>query len=299
MTSLDAVVIGSGPNGLAAAVTLALAGRSVAVYESSDRLGGGLQSTALGEEGYVHDLCASVHPLGVASPFFRSLTDQGLLSDLWRYAEVEFAQPLDNGDAAVARADLTQTVAAFSPTGADRYRRLVAPVSRRMDDLLPEILRPVAQRPSSIAPLIGLGLRAPWPFTWLARAVGDEKVAALLSGCAAHSIMALHRPVTSAFAVLFAATAHGRRWPLVAGGSHQLAAELATIVTDRGGRIELGRRIEHLDDLPAHRVALFDTNPGQVVAIAGDRLGPADRRRFTSFRHGHSAFVQGTGSSRV
>ncbi|MEM9612163.1 MAG: NAD(P)/FAD-dependent oxidoreductase [Actinomycetota bacterium] len=291
MTSLDAVVIGSGPNGLAAAVTLALAGRSVTVYEGSEHLGGGLCSTSLAEEGYLHDLCASVHPLGVASPFFRSLTDQGHLSeDLWRYAEVEFAQPLDGGDAAVARADLEETVAAFSPTGAARYRRLVAPVTADLDRLLPEILRPVVGRPAAVAPLVGLGLRAPWPFTWLARAMGDEKVAALLSGCAAHSIMALNRPATSAFATLFAATAHGRRWPLVAGGSGRLAADLARIVTDNGGRIELGHRVSSLAALPEHRVALFDTNPAQITEIAGPALPESDRRRFGAFKHGPGVF---------
>ena len=295
---VDAVVIGSGPNGLAAAVTLALAGREVIVYEASEHLGGGLVSRSLAEAGWIHDLCASVHPFGVASPFFRSLTDRGLLPDLWRYAEVEFAHPLDNGDAAIVTADLDQTAASLDGA-AGFYRRLLGPVANRIDDVMAEILRPPLQLPSSpwaIPPLVRFGLRAPWPFTWLARRAsegrgdGGVRAAALLAGCAGHSIMALNRPATSAFAVLFAATAHGRRWPVVKGGSGRLARELAEIVTGHGGRIELGRRVSALDDLPRHRVALFDTNPAQVADIAGSRLSSGDRRRLRRFRHGPGVF---------
>ncbi|MEM8923275.1 MAG: NAD(P)/FAD-dependent oxidoreductase [Actinomycetota bacterium] len=295
---LDAVVIGSGPNGLAAAVTLALAGRSVVVYEGADHLGGGLASRSLAEPGWIHDLCASVHPLGVASPFFRDLTDRGLLPDLWRYAEVEFAQPLDGGDAAVAVADLDDTASGFG-IAADLYRRYVGPVSRRLDDVLPEILRPPIQAPSgprALLPLASFGARAAWPFTWLAnrieagRGADGQRMAALLSGCAAHAIMPLHRPATSAFAVLFAASAHQGRWPLAAGGSSALADALAHIVTERGGRIELDHRVALLDELPRHRVALFDTNPAQVADIAGNRLSGGDRRRLRRFKHGPGAF---------
>jgi phytoene dehydrogenase-like protein len=290
VTSVDAVIIGSGPNGLAAAVTLALAGRSVVVYEHGPQIGGGLRSGPLAEEGFVHDLCASVHPLGVASPFFRSLTEKGLLSDLWRYAEVEFAHPLDDGRAGVAMADVTQTAADLG-VDARRYERLVAPVAARMDAVLSDVLRPpLAGLPSSPVALATLGIRSLWPATWLFRAFDTDEARGLLAGCAGHAIMALNRPVTSAFAVLFAATAHARRWPLVAGGSGQLAAELAAIIEANGGRFETSRTVTSLDQLPSHRVALFDTNPAQVAAIADQRLSDRDRRRLTTFRHGPGVF---------
>lgn len=289
MDTIDAVVIGSGPNGLAAAVTLALAGRSVVVYEQADQIGGGLRSDSLGSPGYVHDLCASVHPLGVASPFFRSLTAKGLLPELWGYAEVEFAHPLDNGDAAIVVADLDSTAASL---GEDerRYRQLIGPVAERMDDLLVDVLAPPIKRPRTIRPLLELGVRSPWPFTWLKRLFSGDPARALLAGCAGHSIMALNRPTTAAFAVLFAATAHSRRWPLVTGGSTELATALARIITDAGGRIETGSPVSSLGELPQHRVALFDTNPAQVLNIAGDRLSAKDRKRFTAFRHGPGVF---------
>ncbi len=290
MAPVDAVVIGSGPNGLGAAATLALAGRSVMVYEGADHLGGGLVTRSLGEPGWFHDLCAAVHPLSAGSPFLRHLIDQGLLShDLWGYAEVEYAHPLDHGDAAVALADLDDTAAGLGP-GRRAYRRLLEPLSRDMDAVLVDVLRPIVGRPRHLGPLVSLGLRAPWPFTWLARTLPGARAKALLAGCAAHSIMALNRPGTSAIGLVLAAAAHHRRWPLVLGGSGRLARELARVVTDHGGSIELGRRVRSLDELPRHRVALLDTNPAQVASIAGDRLSGRDRRRLTTFRHGAGSF---------
>ena len=290
MPSVDAVIIGSGPNGLAAAVTLALAGRSVVVYEHGEHIGGGLRSGPLGEEGFIHDLCASVHPLGVASPFFRSLTEQGLLPDRWRFAEVEIAHPLDGGHAGIASANLADTAAGLGPDGR-RYQRLVGPVADSMDELLLDVLRPpLASRPRSPRALATLGIRSPWPATWLFRLFQTEEARGLLAGCAAHSIMALSRPATSAFAVLFAATAHSRRWPLVSGGSGRLAEDLAAIIHANGGRLETSTTITSLGQLPPHRVALFDTNPAQVATIAHDRLSNRDRRRLTAFRHGPGVF---------
>lgn len=290
MDSVDAVIVGSGPNGLAAAVTLALAGRSVVVYEHGEQIGGGLRSDVLAEDGFIHDLCAAAHPLGVASPFFRSLTDQGHLPDRWRFGDVEFAHPLDEGRAGIATANLATTTAGLGED-AGRYTRLIGPVANSMDELLTDILDlPLTRMPHAPKALTTLGLRAPWPATWLHRLFRTEEARGLLAGCAAHAIMSLSRPATGAFAVLFAATAAARRWPVVAGGSGQLANDLGQIIETNGGRIETSRKITSLDELPRHKVAMFDTNPAQVAAIAGTKLSGKERRRFTDFRHGLAVF---------
>jgi phytoene dehydrogenase-like protein len=287
MERWDAVVVGAGPNGLTAAATLARSGRSVMVLEAGATVGGGLRSGPLTEDGFVHDHCSAVHPLAAASPAFAGLplADHGV--ELC-YPEVEVAHPLDGGRAAVVTADLEATARQFGPAGR-RYRRLLEPVVDRWDAVVEQLLGPLRppRHPLAVLPF---ALRALPPATVVGRALGGDEAAAAWAGCAAHAIVPLGHPLTSAFGTLFLASAHAVRWPVVRGGSQVLADALAGIVEAAGGEVRTGVRVRRWADLPPHRAVLFDTDPGQLLAIAGHRLRWTYRRRLLRFRHGPGAF---------
>jgi phytoene dehydrogenase-like protein len=287
MAGWDAVVVGSGPNGLTAAVTLARAGRSVLVLEQADTIGGGLRSGAVAEVGFIHDHCSAVHPLALASPAFAGLplADHGVQ---WAFPEVEYAHPLDGGRAGVVVADLDETVRRLGPAGS-RYRRLVAPVVRRWDDVVEQFLGPLRppRHPLRVAPF---GFRAVLPAAVVGRWLADDAAGGLWAGAAAHSILPLGHPFTAAFGVLFSASGHTTRWPVVRGGSQRLADALVAILHQHHGEVRTNVRVRCWQDLPPHRVALFDTNPGQLLRIAGDRLPGRYRWRLGRFRHGPAVF---------
>lgn len=286
MERWDAVVVGSGPNGLTAATTLARAGRSVLVMEAADQIGGGLRSTVT-EDGFVLDHCSAVHPLGVSSPAFAELplAEHGVA---WCWPEVEYAHPLDGGRAGIVVADLDETVARLGPAGR-RYRRLVAPVVERWDAVIDQVLGPL-RPPSHPMQVLPFALRALPPATLVGRALGGDEAAGAWAGCAAHSVLPLSRPLTAAFGTIFAASAHASRWPVVRGGSQRLADALAAILRSRRGEIRTGVPVRSWTDLPPHRAVLFDTDPGQLATIAGDRLPARTRRRLQRFRHGPGVF---------
>jgi phytoene dehydrogenase-like protein len=283
MTRWDAVVVGSGPNGLTAAVTLARAGRSVLVLEAGTTIGGGLRSGPAAEVGFVHDHCSAVHPLGVASPAFRDLplADHGVE---WRFPEVQYAHPLDGGRAAIVTRDLDETAARLG----HRYRRLVAPVVERWDDIIEQFLGPL-RPPRHPLRLLPFGVRAVTPAAAVGRLLPNAAGGAW-AGCAAHAILPLRHPFTGAFGALFAASAHAVGWPVVRGGSQRLADALASILVAHGGEIRTASHVRRWDDLPSHRAVLFATDPGQLVAVAGDRLPAGYRRRLARFRHGPGVF---------
>ena len=286
----DAVVVGSGPNGLAAAITLARAGRSVAVFEASPTLGGGLRSDELTLPGFVHDVCSSTHPLARSSPFFQSL-DLERHGLEWIDPPIAIAHPLDDGTVALAHRDV---VATSDGLGRDRnvYRRLVGPVVGPWSTLVDDILAPfhIPLRPRRTFDLARFGLLGLQPASWLARWFREPKAKALLAGCAAHSMLRLDAPITGAYGLVFLASAHAVGWPIARGGSVRIADALNAELRSLGGELYPGRRIERLTDLPDHRAVLFDLAPRQILDIAEERLSGSYARALRRFRYGPGAF---------
>jgi phytoene dehydrogenase-like protein len=285
---VDAVVVGAGPNGLAAAVTLAEAGASVVVLEAADEIGGGARSRELTLPGLVHDVCSAIHPLGVASPYLTTLPldEHGLE---WRFPEIDLAHPLDGGRAGVLVRDLDATAAGLGDDG-PAWRRLFGPLVERFDRVGGEILQPVLHVPRHPVDLVRFGLRALPPATLLARLLRTDEARSLLAGAAAHAFTPLSRPLTSAVGVTLIAAGHHAGWPVAAGGSQSIVDALAGLLTKLGGTVETGVRVASLDEVPPARVKLFDTTPRALATIAGDRLPDRVRRAYTRYRYGPAAF---------
>lgn len=268
----DAVVVGAGPNGLAAAIALAREGRSVRVLEAESTLGGGARSAELTLPGFIHDVCSAVHPLGRSSPFFLQLPLErhGLR---WIEPEIQLAHPLDDGSTAVVVRDVDATAARL---GVDEraYRDLLGPVVGDWDFLIGEMAGPIhiPLRPDRAIAAARFGLRAIQPLTRLARRLSTPQARALLAGCAAHSMLRLTEPMSGAFGLILLGSAHAVGWPISAGGSQRIADALAGLLVELGGTIETERRVIDLDELPDHRAALLDLTPRQILSVAGDRF---------------------------
>lgn len=287
MAVWDAVVVGSGPNGLTAAVTLAGAGRSVLVLEANDTVGGGLRSGPLTEPGYVHDHCSAIHPLAVSSPVFARLP-LALHGVEWIHPPIPVAHPVGRGSTAVVVRDLDETVHNLGAGGA-RYRRLVEPVVHRWPEVVEQVLGPVRlpARPLRLAPF---GLRALVPAAVGARWLRHPAAAGAWASFAGHSFLPLSHPLTGAFGTVLAASVHAVGWPVVRGGTQRLADALVAILHADHGRVRTGAPVARWADLPPHRVVLFDTNPAQVADLAGDRLPARYGARLRRYRHGPGAF---------
>lgn len=287
--SWDAVVVGAGPNGLAAAVTLARRGLAVKVLEAAETVGGGARTEELTLPGFRHDPCSAIHPLGAGSPVFRRwpLEDFGLR---WLHPEIPLAHPLDDGTAAVLHRSLADTASGLHPDGA-AWRRLFGPLADDFDALAEDVLRPLPRLPRHPLTLLRFGPRALLPATVLARAgFAHAPARALFAGLAAHSVLPLERWATSAIALVLGAAGHAVGWPAPAGGAQALSDALAAYLRSLGGEIETGRRVETLDELPAARAVLCDLTPRGLVEVAGDRLPASYRRRLQRFRHGAGVF---------
>jgi phytoene dehydrogenase-like protein len=284
----DAVVVGSGPNGLAAAVLIAREGFSVTVLEAAGSIGGGTRTAELTLPGVLHDVCSAVHPLGVASPLLRSLPleEHGLR---WRWAEIDLAHPLDDGRAGVLRRSLDETAQGLGPDGA-AWRRMFGPPARSFDALATEVLRPLPHLPRHPLTLARFGLRAIPPATLLAHRLRTDAARALFAGVAAHTMHPLDRPATAAAGVTLIAAAHHSGWPVAAGGSRSISDALASLLHRLGGRIETGVRVTSLGELPPSRVTLLDVSPRALMAIAGDRLPGRVRAQLSRWRYGPSAY---------
>ena len=285
---LDAVVVGAGPNGLAAAVTLAQAGRSVLVLEAAATPGGGARTMSLSDPEVVHDICSAVHALGVASPFFDS-QPLGRLGLEWVHPPTPLAHPLDDGRCAVAERDLDATVARLGTDG-NAYRSIVGRVARRFGDLTDDVLGPVIHVPKHPIFLTRFGLKALQPAAVLARRFETDEGRALFAGCAAHAMLSFRRLLTSSFGMLLLAGAHAGGWPFARGGSQRITDALVARLVELGGSIECDRDVRSLADVPAARAILFDTSPRQLSTIAGDALSTRYHRRLRRFRHGPGSF---------
>lgn len=284
----DAVVVGAGPNGLAAAATLAQRGVAVTVYEAADTIGGGTRTTERLRPGLLHDDCSATHPLGVASPFFRSL-DLAAHGLEWRHAEVDLAHPLDDAAAGVYTRSLDRTAGGLGPDGG-AWRRLFAPLTEHFDAVAAEVLRPMAHVPAHPVALARFGLEALLPATLSARRWRTQQARALFGGVAAHVYYPLTRPTTSAVGLLMLAAGHRYGWPVARGGSRSITDALASLLSAHGGRIETGRRVRALGELPRADVTLLDLSPTGVAELAGDRLPPRIARAYRRYRYGPAAF---------
>jgi phytoene dehydrogenase-like protein len=278
----SAIVVGSGPNGLAGAVALARAGLQVTVLEARDEIGGGTRSSELTVPGVLHDHCSAIHPFGVASPFLRDLEVR------WRWPDVDVAHALDGGRAAVLHRSLDETAAGLGADGA-RWRRLFGPLADAFDSLAADILVPITHVPRHPLELARFGVRALLPATALARRLGGEQAQALFGGLAAHAFRPLTSPATASFGMILGAAAHRYGWPVPEGGSRTITDALAAELRARGGRIETGRPVLSLREVDAD-VVLLDVSPAAAAAIAGDRLPVRVQRAYRRYRYGPAAF---------
>ncbi|HET7701578.1 MAG TPA: NAD(P)/FAD-dependent oxidoreductase [Candidatus Limnocylindria bacterium] len=284
----DAVVVGAGPNGLAAAIQVARAGRTVAVYEANDEIGGGARSAALTLPGFVHDVCSAFHPLALASPFLRDLRlgEHGLR---FIHPGAPLAHPLDDGSAVVLERSLDATARGLGTDG-DAYASLMAPFVRSAADLYGEVLGPAVHVPRHPLLLARFGLLAMRSSRSLAGRFHGEGARALVAGLAAHSFLPLEHPFTAALALLLGVGGHAVGWPVARGGSGEIARALGSYLRALGGNVITGRRVQQMSDLPTARAYLFDTTPAQLELIAADRLSAAYRRSLRRYRRGPGVF---------
>jgi phytoene dehydrogenase-like protein len=288
LTTHDAVVVGSGPNGLAAAITLARAGRRVLVREAERTIGGGVRSAELTLPGFVHDVCSSIHPFVPGSPFFRELplAEHGL--ELL-HPPAALAHPFDDGSAALVWRSLDETTAGLGEDGA-AYRRLVGSVCDGWSDLEGAVLGPPSEAPRHPLALGRFGLHALRSAAGLAQsAFAGERARALFAGCAAHSIVPLERSPTAGFGLVLLASAHLFGWPFARGGSQRIADALVSLLGRLGGEVVSGEVVNSLDDL-AEDLVLADVVPLELVRIARDRLPAGYAARLGRFRYGPGAF---------
>lgn len=284
----EAIVVGSGPNGLACAVALAREGVRVTVLEAAETFGGGARSGELTVPGVLHDLCSAVHPMAAGSPFLRSLglERHGLE---WRWPEVDCAHPLDDGSAGVMLRSIDATINALGPDGA-AWRRAFAGPSAAFATLADDLLRPVLHVPRHPLRLAEFGSRAALPATALARAWRTPQARALFGGIAAHAMTPLSWPMSSAVGTALVCSGHAFGWAVARGGSQAITDALVAILREHGARIETGITVRALSELPKADAAVLDLAPSRVADLAGGRLPAHVERAYRRYRHGPGAF---------
>jgi len=286
----DAIVVGAGPNGLAAAITLARAGHSVRVYESAATAGGGMRTAGLTLAGFRHDVCATVVALTRASPFFATV-DLAARGVEVVHPDAPLAHPLDGGRVAVLERSVASTAAGLGGPDGRAWRRLFGPLVRDSEKLALELLRPVVRPPRHPLALARFGPAAVRSVEGLARGrFRDDPARALFAGIAAHAMLRLDRPFSASFGLALGTFAHAVGWPVVRGGTQALADALVAELEAAGGELVTGHRVGSLTELPAARAVLLDVTPRQLAAIAADRLAPRARRHAERFRYGPGIF---------
>lgn len=286
-TDYDAIVVGSGPNGLAAAITMQQEGLSVLLIEGSEVIGGGLRSAEFTLPGFVHDVCSAIHPLAIGSPFFNTLplADHGLS---YTFSELAAAHPFDDGTAAVLKGSVTETAQLL---GADEqaYLRLLKPLVRDWPGIAADVLAPLHFPENPIA-MAKFGLNALTSATFLAKRFKGTHARGLWAGMAAHSIQPLTNLSTSAIGLVLMAAGHLKGWPIPIGGSKEIANALASYFIALGGRIETGTYIKSLEQLPSAKAVLFDVTPRQLLEIAGHKFSAIYKWQLERYRYGMGVF---------
>lgn len=284
----DAIIVGSGPNGLAAAIRLSQAGWQVTVLEQAPTPGGGVRSAELTLPDFIHDVCSSIYPMGACSPYLSTLPlkEHGLE---WVFPAAALAHPFDDGTAAVIYNSLAETVVGLGPDGAS-YQRLIGDLAPRWQPLFADVFS-VPRFPRHAFLMASFGLHAIRSARSLARSFfKTEKARGLFAGLAGHSMLPLEKPATSAVAITLAVAAHACGWPVARGGSQQLTSALVAYLKSLGGRLITGCHVESLKQLPTARAVLLDVTPRQFLRMADGRLPASYRGKLERYRYGMAAF---------
>jgi phytoene dehydrogenase-like protein len=288
LTRYDAIVVGSGPNGLAAGITLAETGRSVLLLEAKETIGGGTRTAELTLPGYHHDICSAVHPLGLGSPFFRRL-DLAQYGLEWIQPDLPLAHPFDDGTAAALHRSIDETADTLERDGR-AYRRLIAPLTRDWQKIIHEFLGPL-RFPRHPLAMTRFGIPALFPASTLAHLLfKSERGRGFFAGLAAHSILPMERSPSASFGLMLAILGHGVGWPIPKGGSKSIAQAMATHFRALGGKIETNHPVQSLKALPKTNIIMLAVTPRQFIEMAGDEMPGRYRRQLEKYRHGPGVF---------
>jgi phytoene dehydrogenase-like protein len=286
-TSRRAVVIGAGPNGLAAAIVLAQGGLEVEVFEAEPTPGGGARTLELTLPGFLHDFGSAVHPMAAGSPFFSSLPLAGLE---WIHSPAPLAHPLDDGTTVILERDLTEAARALGEDGS-AWNKLMRPFVDHWLEFAPEILSPLIRIPRHPFLLARFGFQALPSAKFLAKCLfKTERAKALFAGLAAHSFLALEEPLSAAFGIILGATAHAVGWPIPRGGSQSITRALCAHLESLGGTMKMSNKVTNVASLGDFATALCDVTPRQLLEIAGDRFSPAYQHLLQRYRYGPAVF---------